>query len=170
MRLWVIPHSRVFEGGFTDGSRFFTLRETWQRGGLSANHPRLHPWRSSVASSPLFKIAAVAAEASKAFTGLLERSLVAVLNFHASVGGTAKVARLVFFLCVACGEESSHPPVALHAFFAPSVFPSLPLDSVIVLIKRLGGGALGALLHLCPFLLTLLLLFTTSGPRESQKL
>ena len=89
MRLWVIPHSRVFDGVSQTVHVSFFLRETWQRGGLSASHPRLHPWRSSVASSPLFDVAAVAAEASKAFTGLLERSLVAVLNFQASVGGTA---------------------------------------------------------------------------------
>ena len=107
------------------------------RGGLNASHPRLHPWRSSVASSPLFDIAAVAAEASKAFTGLLKRSFVAVLNFQASVGGTAQVARLVFLFGVAGGEESSHPPVVVHTVFAPFVFSSLPFRSVIVLIQWL---------------------------------
>ena len=75
---------------------------------------------------------------------------VAVLNLESPVGGSAYVARL--WLGVAGGEESSNPPIVIHALPAPSVFAALPLDSVIVLIKGLARGALGAGLHLrCSF-------------------
>ena len=85
------------------------------------------------------------------FTGvLLLCRFVAVFDLESPVGGSAYVARL--WLGVAGGEQSSNPAVIGHALFAPSVLASLPLDSVIVLIKRLARGALGARLHLrCSF-------------------
>ena len=98
---------------------------------------------------------------------LLCRS-VAVFNFESPVGGSAYVARL--WLGVAGGEESSNPPIVIHALPAPSVFAALPLDSVIVLIKRLARGALGARLHRCPFCLLLSLLFPVLLPRQPQNL
>ena len=86
-----------------------------------------------------------------AFTGvLLLCRFVAVFDLQPPVGGSAYVARL--WLGVAGGEQSSNPAVIGHALFAPSVLAALPLDSVIVLIKGLARGALGAGLHLrCSF-------------------
>ena len=86
-----------------------------------------------------------------AHTGVRDLCLdVIMLNLEPPVGGPAYVARL--WLRVAGGEQSSNPPIVIHALFAPSVLAALPLDSVIVLIKRLARGALGARLHLrCSF-------------------
>ena len=93
----------------------------------------------------------MAAEAPETFTGvLLLCRFVAVFDLQPPVGGSAYVARL--WLGVAGGEQSSNPAVIGHALFAPSVLAALPLDSVIVLIKGLARGALGAGLHLrCSF-------------------
>ena len=60
---------------------------------------------------------------------------VAVLNLESPVGGSAYVARRG--LGVRGGEESPDPPIVGHALLTPCVLPSLPLDAVIVLIKRL---------------------------------
>ena len=86
-----------------------------------------------------------------AFKGVLDLCrCVAVFDFEPPVGGSAYVARL--WLGVAGGEQSSNPPIVIHALFAPSVLALLPLDPVIVLIKGLARGALGAGLHLrCSF-------------------
>ena len=85
-----------------------------------------------------------------ALTGvLLLCLLVIVFDLKASVGSSAYVARLG--LGVRGGEESPDPPIVIHALFAPSVLAALPLDPVIVLLKWLGAGALGAGLHGCPF-------------------
>ena len=93
----------------------------------------------------------MATESPETFTGvLLLCRFVAVFNLQPPVGGPAYVARL--WLGVAGGEQSSNPTVIGHALFAPSVLPALPLDPVIVLIKGLARGALGAGLHLrCSF-------------------
>ena len=96
----------------------------------------------------------MATEAPETFTGvLLLCRFVAVFDFESPVGGSAYVARL--WLGVAGGEQSSNPAVIGHALLALAVFAALPLDSVIVLIKWLASGALGARLHRCPFSLTL---------------
>ena len=93
----------------------------------------------------------MATESPETFTGvLLLCRFVAVFDLQPPVGGSAHVARL--WLGVAGGEQSSNPAVIGHALFAPSVLAALPLDSVIVLIKRLARGAPGARLHLrCSF-------------------
>ena len=84
------------------------------------------------------------------FTGvLLLCRFVAVFDLEPPVGGSAYVARLG--LGVAGGEQSSNPAVIGHALFAPSVLALLPLDPVMVLIKGLARGALGARLHRCSF-------------------
>ena len=110
----------------------------------------------------------MAGMAPVALTGVLDLCrFVAVFDFEPPVGGSAYVARL--WLGVAGGEQSSNPAVIGHALFAPSVLAALPLDSVIVLIKRLARGALGARLHRCPFL-SLSPLFPVLLPRQPQNL
>ena len=71
-----------------------------------------------------------------ALTGvLLLCLLVIVFDLKASVGCSAYVARRG--LGVRGGEESPDPPIVIHAFLAPFVLPSLPLDPVIVLFNWL---------------------------------
>ena len=75
---------------------------------------------------------------------------VAMFNFKPSRSIAAEVARLVVLLRVARRQDLPDPSIVAHAFFAPSVFPMLPLNSVIILIQWQITVTLGANLHGCP--------------------
>ena len=104
-----------------------------------------------------------------ALTGVLLLCLdVIMFDLEPPVGGPAYVARLWLRVAAASSRLTQR---SCHALLAPSVLAALPLDSVIVLIKRLARGALGARLHLrCSFCLLLSLLFPVLLPRQPQNL
>ena len=95
------------------------------------------------------------------------RLLMRVFDFQSFCLVAAYVACL--WLQVVRGEQSSDPAVVVHALFTPSVFATLPFDSVIKMIVWLSCKTLGAGLHDCPYFLLKIIFLSYSLTRQPHE-